>query len=200
MLPCFILDTECVRLTKWYQNIFSICLKFGAYYVTGQWGEFKIKMLLNAFIYISGIFLFFIIKFVFLSFSFLFFDELSNFRNRILTNQKYVLVVSNCQWNCMLHLWLNSTIFNGFHKAIFTCEKLWHFEADVSVKFAKWNSFCIQLAPIVALLIHYFRTLTKLVSISSSVNFRRKSLAVDWKNAIAFPAGGLDKFWYQEIN
>ena len=30
-----------------------------------------------------------------------FFDEVSNFRNRILTNQKHELVVSNCQWNCM---------------------------------------------------------------------------------------------------
>ena len=54
------------------------------------------------------LFLFFIIKFVFLSFSFLsfflsffFFDEVSNFRNRILTNQKRELVVSNCQLNCI---------------------------------------------------------------------------------------------------
>ena len=50
-------------------------------------------MLLNVF--------FFIIKFVFLSFSFHFFDEVSNFRNRISTNQKRELMVSNCQWNCM---------------------------------------------------------------------------------------------------
>ena len=51
------------------------------------------------------LFLFFIIKFVFLSFSFLsffiFFDEVPNFRNRILTNQKRELVVSNCQLNCI---------------------------------------------------------------------------------------------------
>ena len=57
------------------------------------------------------LFLFFIIKFVFLSFSFLsffflfflffFLDEVSNFRNRILTNQKRELVVSNCQLNCI---------------------------------------------------------------------------------------------------
>ena len=54
-------------------------------------------------------FLFFIIKFVFLSFSFLsffflfffFLDEVSNFRNRILTNQKRELVVSNCPLNCI---------------------------------------------------------------------------------------------------
>ena len=45
--------------------------------------------------------LFFVIKFVFLSFSFLVFDKVSNFRNRILTNQKYELVVSSCQWTCM---------------------------------------------------------------------------------------------------
>ena len=29
-----------------------------------------------------------------------FFDRISNFRNRILTNQKQVLLVRNCQWNC----------------------------------------------------------------------------------------------------
>ena len=45
------------------------------------------------------LFLFFIIKFVFLSF--FFFDEVSNFRNRILTNQKRELVVSNCQLKCI---------------------------------------------------------------------------------------------------
>ena len=31
-----------------------------------------------------------------------FFDEVSNFRNRILTYQKRELVVSNCLWNCMI--------------------------------------------------------------------------------------------------
>ena len=41
-----------------------------------------------------------LIKFVFLSFSFIFFDEVSNFRNIILTTQKRELVVSNCQWDC----------------------------------------------------------------------------------------------------
>ena len=35
---------------------------------------------------------------------FSFFDEVSNFRNRILTNQKPELVIRNCQWNCMLEL------------------------------------------------------------------------------------------------
>ena len=30
----------CLRLTKWLQYIFSVFLKFGAYYITGQWGEF----------------------------------------------------------------------------------------------------------------------------------------------------------------
>ena len=32
---------------------------------------------------------------------FSFFDELSNFRNRILANQELKLVIINCQWNCM---------------------------------------------------------------------------------------------------
>ena len=65
--------------------------------------QFHKKKLHNAFIHLLGIFwLFSIVKFVFLSFSFLFFDELSNFRNRILINQKRELVVSTCHWDCML--------------------------------------------------------------------------------------------------
>ena len=42
-------------------------------------------------------FLFFIIRFVFLSFSFRFLIKYHG----ILTNQKRELLVSNCQWNCM---------------------------------------------------------------------------------------------------
>ena len=69
--------------------------------MTDQWEYFKIKTLLYILIYFFGIFLlFFIIKIVFLSFSFLFLME-SNFRNRILTNQKHELVVSNWQRNSM---------------------------------------------------------------------------------------------------
>ena len=55
---------DCVCLTKWYQYIFSVSVKFGPYYITGQWGEFIEKMLLNAFIYFFGIF-FFCFLFVF---------------------------------------------------------------------------------------------------------------------------------------
>ena len=40
---------------------------------------------------------FFLYFFLFL----FYFDEVSNFRNRILTNQKRELVVSNCQLNCI---------------------------------------------------------------------------------------------------
>ena len=64
-----------------------------------------IKILLNGFKYFFG---FFVVVFrhkicdfiIFISF----FDEVSNFRIRILTNQKHELVVSSCQWNCMLGL------------------------------------------------------------------------------------------------
>ena len=61
-------------------------------------------MLLNAFIYFSRIF--FVVFHhkicVFIIFI-CFFDEASNFCNRILTDQKRELVVSNCQWNCMFY-------------------------------------------------------------------------------------------------
>ena len=61
------------------------------------------KMLFNTFMYFFGIFFFVFhhkicVFIIFISFS----DKVSNFRNRILTNQKRELVVSNCQLNCML--------------------------------------------------------------------------------------------------
>ena len=83
---------------------FSVSVKFGACYITGQWGEF-LKNVTYAFVYFFGILLlllFFIIKFsisiIFISF---FCDEISNFRHRILTNEKHELLASNCQRNCI---------------------------------------------------------------------------------------------------
>ena len=44
LIPSQICDViESVRLTKWHQYICSISLKFGACYIMGQWGEFRIK-------------------------------------------------------------------------------------------------------------------------------------------------------------
>ena len=40
-----------------------------------------------------------------------FFDEVSNFRNRILTNQKPEYVIRNCQWNSMLRLYKGYVTF-----------------------------------------------------------------------------------------
>ena len=78
----------------WRNDIFFVSVKSGAYYITDQCGE-----LLNAFMFL---FWHFFVVFhqktcVFIIF-FFFFGKVSNFRNRILNNQK---VVSNCQWNCM---------------------------------------------------------------------------------------------------
>ena len=58
-------------------------------------GKVHKKMLLNSFFFFFHHKIFVFIIFI----SFL--DEVSNFRNRILTSQKHELVVSNCQWNCM---------------------------------------------------------------------------------------------------
>ena len=43
-----------------------------------------------------------------------FFDEVLNFRNRILTNQNYELVVSDCQQNCMKKIFLQTLSFQQF--------------------------------------------------------------------------------------
>ena len=60
---------------------------------------------LYTYIYFVGTFLlFFIKKFISLSFwffFFFFFDKVSNFRNRILTSQNLKFVKTNFQWNCM---------------------------------------------------------------------------------------------------
>ena len=52
------MSVECVRPTKWYQYIFSVIVRFRAYYIMGHWGKFKRKVLLNTFIYFFGIFLY----------------------------------------------------------------------------------------------------------------------------------------------
>ena len=61
------------------------------------------KKLHDGFVYFLSflLLLFFIIKLVLLSFSFLSFDKVSNYRNRTLTNQKHKLLVPNFRWNCM---------------------------------------------------------------------------------------------------
>ena len=87
---------ECVHLTKWHQYIFSVSLKFGTCYISGQCGQF-IK---------NVTFLHFVVGFhhkicvftIFISFS----EKVPNFHNRILTNQKRELVISNCQRNYMV--------------------------------------------------------------------------------------------------
>ena len=82
----------CVCLIKWHQYIFSVSLKFRAYYITGQWGEFINKwylMLLYTFLAFFAVFYHKMCVFIiFVSF----FDEVSNFLNMILTNQKRELV------------------------------------------------------------------------------------------------------------
>ena len=75
-------------------------LEFRSHYITGQWSE----LIKTCYLMLFKFALFFVLHhkicvfIIFISF----FDELSNFCNRILTNQKRKLVVSNCQWNFML--------------------------------------------------------------------------------------------------
>ena len=65
------------------------------------------KMLLNAFIFfLAFLLLFFIIRFMVLSFSFLFLMKYQISAIRVLTNHKHKFVVSNRQRNCMLR-WIS---------------------------------------------------------------------------------------------
>ena len=81
--------------------IFSVSLKFGACYITGQLDKFRVK---NASLRLHTFWLFFLffikktcVFIIFISF----FDEVLNFCNRIFTNQKPELVIRHCQWKCM---------------------------------------------------------------------------------------------------
>ena len=70
---------------------------------TGQWGEFRVMntiLCLHILFWYVFFFCFLLKKFAFIIFISLF-DEVPNFRKRILTNQKPELVKRNCQWNCM---------------------------------------------------------------------------------------------------
>ena len=63
---------ECTPLTISYDLYFLQSLKFGACYITDHWNDFRVKdatLCFHIFFYIP---LFFIQKFVFLSFSFIF--------------------------------------------------------------------------------------------------------------------------------
>ena len=72
-------------------------------YITGQWGKVRVK---NATLCLRKLFLSFFVVFHEKKLAFIIpifaVDEASNFRDKILTNQKSELVVRNFQWNCML--------------------------------------------------------------------------------------------------
>ena len=89
---------QCVLLT------ISVSLQFRACYITSHWGDITIKnsTLILIYIYFFDInFCCFSSKSLCFYHSYFFFDEISNFRNRILTNQKLEQVIRNCQRNCM---------------------------------------------------------------------------------------------------
>ena len=104
---------ECVHLTKWYRFKFLRLSKVWSMLHGESVGRFQKK---NSTLYFHLLFwlfllLFFIIIFVFLWFSFIF---LMKFCNRILTNQKHELVVSNCLQNCMKKIFLQTLSFQQF--------------------------------------------------------------------------------------
>ena len=76
---------EYVPLTISYYLYFLRCQKFEACYITGQWGEFRIK---NA---ILCVYIYFFVFIKFIKF------QLQNIQPETGMDDK------NCQWNCMLH-------------------------------------------------------------------------------------------------
>ena len=93
--------TECVRLTKWYHFIFIRLSKVWSmlHYGSVKWVQTKYSTLCFHLLFWHD-FVVFHHKFCVFIILISFYDNVSNFRNRILTNQKHKLVVSNCQWNC----------------------------------------------------------------------------------------------------
>ena len=97
-------DLECVPLTISYRLDFHPSSKVWSMLHRRPIGRVKNKECYFLFTYtFFGIFkLVFIKKIVFFFLISIFlFDEVSNFRNRILTNQKQKWVIRNCQWSCM---------------------------------------------------------------------------------------------------
>ena len=96
LLKC-LLHPECVHLTKRCVDLPIYFLRLSKVWSVSYHGSVgrghKKCYLMLFFHYKICVFIIFI--------SFFFFDEVSNFRSRILTNQKQELVVSNCQLNCV---------------------------------------------------------------------------------------------------
>ena len=94
----------------WQNNstsYFCVSLKWGAFYITVQWGGFRIKTLVYVFIHFFDILLlFFIIKRVFIIFISSWWSIKFPEQN-IRTNQKQDFVIQNCQWNCLPQHFLN---------------------------------------------------------------------------------------------
>ena len=91
------------RVLNWQfvTYIFSVSLKFRASYITGWWGELREK---NVTLCVHILSWHFVVVFYQKNCVFIiinsFFDKVSNFHNRILTNQKPVeFAIRNCQWN-----------------------------------------------------------------------------------------------------
>ena len=67
--------------------------------------SFVVEVTFNDVVYLFGIFFVFFYRKIYVFMIFIsFFDEVSNFHNRMLTSQKRKLVVSNCQWSCMFYI------------------------------------------------------------------------------------------------
>ena len=84
-------------------SLYISSLNFGASYIKGQWEQVQSKECHFLFTYTFLAFFIFLVSSKILYFFHFhsFFDEVSNFWNRILTNQKPEVVIRNCQWNCM---------------------------------------------------------------------------------------------------
>ena len=84
-------------ITYFFLRISKVC----SLLITGEWGEFRMKNVICIYIYFYGISSLGFLKEIDFQ-SVLIPDEVSNFCNRMLTNQKQELVIRNCQWNCMI--------------------------------------------------------------------------------------------------
>ena len=106
-------------------------------------------------------FLFFMLKFVFLSISFFsfffFFVEEFNFRNIIYTNQKPEWVIRNCQWNCIYNKFKSIKVqkdssspkaFQNFVNICLNYLMLRREKHKSCIKTAKLTRFAVSLDPL----------------------------------------------------
>ena len=120
----------------------SLSLKFGACYITAQWGRVQggnttlcFHLLCRHFVVVVVFHHKICVSIIFNSFL----DKASNFCYRILTNQKQKFVVKNCQWKCMPQYFLNWNIYSAYYVGLTLSDYCYYYAVFVCSIKLNWD-------------------------------------------------------------